>query len=112
MKTLKSNSSQTQKILNVMRTDPERWWLPHDFMDMSLGDNFVGYEASARLSELAKNGKVESRKEGKFLARRLLKHQTRVNPAVKAAIENDNSFSQVVFNINFTDTTAAKRRMF
>lgn len=63
--------SQHQKILNVMKTDPTRWWLPQDFMRPELGDNFVGYEASARLSELAKEGKLDSQRQGKYMARRL-----------------------------------------
>lgn len=64
--------TQHQKILNIMATNPDRWWLPQDFMQTDLGDNFVDYEASARLSELAKMGEVESRREGKYMARKLI----------------------------------------
>ena len=64
--------TQHEKILNIMATDPDRWWLPQDFMQPELGSNFVGYEASARLSELAKMGEVESRREGKYMARKLI----------------------------------------
>lgn len=71
--------SQHEKIINVMETDPDRWWLPHEFIQPDLGSNFVGYEASARLSELAKMGKVESRREGKYMARRLIQ----VTPVIK-----------------------------
>jgi len=57
-----------------MATDPTRWWLPQDFMRPELGELFVGYEASARLSELAKlyPEKIESKRQGKYMARRLI----------------------------------------
>lgn len=49
------------------------WWLPQDFMKSELGEFFVGYEASARLSELAKlyPDMFESRKHGRFYQRRI-----------------------------------------
>lgn len=49
------------------------WFLPQDFMQSQLGDKFVGYEASARLSELASKypEMIESRRNGKYIARRL-----------------------------------------
>lgn len=48
------------------------WFFPFDFMDNGLGDLFVGYEASARLSELAKlfPAMIETKKNGKYLMRR------------------------------------------
>lgn len=77
--------TQHEKILKHMATDPERWWLPQDFMDGSLGKLFVGYEASARLSELAKLGKLESRRAGKFMARRLKERpQPKPAPVIQA----------------------------
>lgn len=63
--------TQHEKILKTMRTDPDRWWLPVDFMQSHLGELFVGYEASARLSELAKMGEVDSKRAGKYMARRI-----------------------------------------
>lgn len=68
-----SGLTQHQKILNHMASDPTRWWLPQDFMRPELGELFVGYEASARLSELAKlhPDKIESQRQGKYMARRL-----------------------------------------
>lgn len=71
-----NRKTQQEKILKVMASDPGRWWLPQDFMSDDLGSDFVGYEASARLSELAKDGKVESRRSGKYLARRLILAET------------------------------------
>lgn len=42
-----------------------------DFMQPNMGDLFVGYEASARLSELGLHTyMIESRREGKYMARR------------------------------------------
>ena len=44
--------TQHQKIIFQMLHGPrDKWWLPQDFMRG--GPYFVGYEASARLSELA-----------------------------------------------------------
>ena len=62
--------TQQEKILKQMETEPDRWWLPQDFMQG--GQYFVGYEASARLSELAKAGLVESKRQGKYMARKLI----------------------------------------
>lgn len=73
MKALKELSQQ-QKILTLMCRNPDKdWWFPYDFMDDKLGDLFVGYEASARLSELAKNypDMVESEHADKYIKRRL-----------------------------------------
>lgn len=49
------------------------WFYPFDFMQSSLGPLFVGYEASARLSELARQypDVVESERDGKYLKRRI-----------------------------------------
>lgn len=63
--------TQHEKIIAVIKTDPLRWWLPGDFMKPELGDLFVGWEASARLSELAKMNMLDTKQEGKFKARRL-----------------------------------------
>lgn len=79
--------TQHEKILEVMSTDPGRWWLPHDFMQPDLAENFVGYEASARLSELAKMGKLESKRDGKYIARRLITQVT--NKPVRAPVVDD-----------------------
>lgn len=74
MKTM-TNYSQHQKILVRMCLRPDKkWWFPYDFMDGDpLGGIFVGYEASARLSELAKRypDMVESENAGKYIRRRL-----------------------------------------
>lgn len=71
---------QVEKIIKVMQTQPERWWLPQDFMQPGLGELFVGYEASARLSEMARKGLVESRREGKYIARKLIVEQPKEQP--------------------------------
>lgn len=66
--------TQRQKILTVMSRNVGKWFLPHDFMKSSLGELFVGYEASARLSELARDypDMVESERDGKYIKRRLI----------------------------------------
>lgn len=72
--TMISKFSQHQKILTVMaRGEPDKWYFPYDFMRDDLGDLFVGYEASARLSELAHDypEMMESRRDGKYFKRRL-----------------------------------------
>lgn len=66
--------TQHQKIIAKMCKYRARiWWLPVDFMRAD-PEFFVGYEASARLSELQREypNAFESRKEGKYLARRML----------------------------------------
>lgn len=66
--------TQKQKIITRMiRGDIGKWWYPQDFMKDGLGSLFVGYEASARLSELAREHPymVDSRREGKYFVRRL-----------------------------------------
>lgn len=65
--------TQYEKIIKAMRSNPQKiWWLPQDFMQYSMGELFVGYEASARLSELAKLYPkfIESQRQGKYMARR------------------------------------------
>ena len=65
--------SQYEKIIKRMIRDTQKWWLPQDFMqEHPTHPLFVGYEASARLSELAKlyPEMIESEKQGKYLARR------------------------------------------
>lgn len=65
--------TQHSNILATMiRSDAKKWWLPMDFMRPGM-ENFVGYEASARLSELGKlyPDMIESRRAGKFVERRI-----------------------------------------
>lgn len=68
------NNTQQEKIVSLMirRRGQQEWFLPQDFMKPELNHLFVGYEASARLSELAKEYPfiIESRREGKYMARR------------------------------------------
>lgn len=69
-----SELTQHQKILTLMcRHRAQEWWLPIHFMDSNLGDLFVGYEASARLSELAKDNPqmIQSLPDGRFKKRRI-----------------------------------------
>lgn len=65
--------TQYQKILKVMIRGGDRWYFPQDFMQKNLGPCFVGYEASARLSELAKKypDVFISERDGKYMKRRL-----------------------------------------
>lgn len=62
---------QQEKIFALMcyNRAKKQWWYPPDFMRDNLGDFFVGYEASARLSELASKypDMVETKKgQGKY----------------------------------------------
>jgi len=64
--------TQHQKIVAMMCTNHDKqWWLPADFMQG--GEFFVGYEASARLSELQSDNlsMFETRRSGKFMERRI-----------------------------------------
>lgn len=72
-KELKKGLTQHQKIVAKMAKYTARiWWLPPDFMRND-PEFFVGYEASARLSELQREhpNAFESVKDGKYLARRM-----------------------------------------
>jgi len=64
--------SQHEKILKIMLSHPDKtYWLPSDFMKPELiGDLFIGYEASARLSELRSNHPEVFRglRDGKYIA--------------------------------------------
>lgn len=66
--------TQQQKIVAIMCMNREkRWWKPAEIMNVGHPDLFIGYEASARLSELASEypDMIESRREGKFYVRRM-----------------------------------------
>lgn len=67
--------TQEQKIITTMlrRSSDQQWFYPPDFMSPGLGDLFVGYEASARLSGLASRYPklFETRQRGKYKERRL-----------------------------------------
>ena len=66
---------QTEKIFALIcfNRNNRNWWYPPHFMKPELGDLFVGYEASARLSELASKypEMVESQKRDKYMWRRI-----------------------------------------
>ena len=66
---------QSEKVFALMcyNRDTRQWWYPPMFMKEELGNFFVGYEASARLSELASKypTMVESKKQGKYMLRRI-----------------------------------------
>lgn len=68
---------QAEKIVTIMamnrRSTSKVWFVPSDFMKQDLGELFVGYEASARFSELARQypAMFTSTKLGKFLARKI-----------------------------------------
>jgi len=66
--------TQEQKIVRIMimKHANQEWFYAPDFMKPDLGDLFVGYEASARLSDLTRDYPymfVEE-KRGKYLYRR------------------------------------------
>lgn len=66
---------QRDKILAYMAKQPDKWYYPYDFMPPRMEMNseyFVGYEASARLSELASDypEMIETQQDGKYKRRR------------------------------------------
>ena len=67
--------TQHQKIIAAMCNEPaKKWWLAADFQRPELGDNLVGYEATARMSELSKlyPGLIGTEREGRFRKIRLI----------------------------------------
>lgn len=69
-----ANYTQHQKILTLMCKFPDKqWWLASDFQLPEQGELFVGYEATARLTELSKRypEMIESVPHGKFIKRRV-----------------------------------------
>ena len=66
---------QSEKVFALMcyNRTTRVWWYPPMFMKEELGNFFVGYEASARLSELASKypDMIESKKQGKYVWRRI-----------------------------------------
>lgn len=72
---MRTKLTQQEKIVTLMikRKNTQEWFIPPDFMAQSLGDLFVGYEASARFSELAKQNPymIESKHDGKYTKRRI-----------------------------------------
>jgi hypothetical protein len=62
--------TQYDKILvrMIRLKGQQEWFFPYDFMQNGMGDLFVGYEASARLSELSREYPllIESVREGKY----------------------------------------------
>lgn len=68
-----SYATQHQKIIFQMLHGPKgKWWYPYEFMHEGTR-YFVGYEASARLSELAHDypEMIETKQEGKYKVRRI-----------------------------------------
>lgn len=67
--------TQYEKIFSLMvrRHGVQEWFFPYDFMQSTLGDLFVGYEASARISEMCKKypDLIEWKHEGKYRLIRL-----------------------------------------
>ncbi len=64
--------TQHQSIVAMMcKNHNKEWWLPQDFMQP--GEFFVGYEASARLSELQRENPTmfESQRAGKYMKRKI-----------------------------------------
>ena len=62
-------------IIRMARDKVKVWWLPYELMgdgNIDGVDLFIGYEVTARLSELAKDKElIESRAAGKYEVRRL-----------------------------------------
>lgn len=71
----RSISGDIENIRIVMENNPNKiWWFAHEFMgnhDIKGNKFFIGYECSARLSQLAQNTDlIESRRIGRFKVRR------------------------------------------
>lgn len=69
-----SKSTQIEKIIKQMARDPERWFYAPDFQRPGMPEqDFVGYEASARMSDIMHQypGLVDVKKEGKYRYLRL-----------------------------------------
>lgn len=65
--------TQYQKILEIMRKQPDKWFYPYEFMRPDLGDLFVGYKAPTRIAELDKKYPqlFDRMIEGKYTKRKL-----------------------------------------
>jgi hypothetical protein len=77
-----ANQAQHIKIFKKMaerHANGTEWHVASDFVMDAQGNVFVGYEASARLSELAKDFPhvIETRWRGKFKERRIRVEQAR-----------------------------------
>lgn len=100
--------TQYQKILTLMVRDKTgKWFLPQDFMHDHLGKYFVGYEASARLSELAKKypEMIENQHQGKYIARRL-----RINEIAKWLYLLPKDLRQVIHRAGLTKNLPHRQR--
>jgi len=76
--------TQQEKIMKIMEREPKRWFLAKDFMQPHLGELFVGYEASARLSELTSKGMVDTKRIGRFRAVKYRSEPKEIEPKYKA----------------------------
>lgn len=69
-----SVKTQHEKIISlfIRMKGLKEWFYPYDFMTDDLGDNFVGYEATARLSEVTRKFPLmfEVKNDGKYKVRR------------------------------------------
>lgn len=66
--------TQQEKLVAIMCKYKEKeWWKPQDIMNVEDQSLFVGYEASARLSELASDypQMIATKKEGRFYLRKM-----------------------------------------
>ena len=69
------SQAQHKKILEKMAHDTvqkgKKWFIASDFVMNEDGSVYVGYEASARLSELARDYSliIECERQGKYVAR-------------------------------------------
>ena len=87
--------SQKGKIVMYMVSNQDTmWFYPYDFMKKALGNLFVGYEASARLSELRSEYPLifKGQKDGKYMMTRidyemLEKHQSKLPTELRLIFE-------------------------
>ncbi len=78
------NLNDHEAIVAVMKSRPDKiWWFSHELMGTHVIDGqtvFIGYEASARMSELVSRGLLVGRQLGKYTVKRLaeLEEKTQV----------------------------------
>lgn len=74
MQTMNKKLTSHQKIVAIMANNRDKdWFYPKDIINIGEGAYYVGYEATARMSELAKKfpDMIETMSDGKYKKRRI-----------------------------------------
>lgn len=71
----KSGLTEYEKILLVLHSQPKKiWWFSYELMGTHTIDGvsfFLGYETSARMTEMVASGVLRDRKVGRYTVKRL-----------------------------------------